>query len=456
MPSPIFRFRLLVGVAFLVGVGLRVCFLDYETPDVPEFLLPWYDFARDHGVGALAYAFTNYAPFYSYLLIGATWFGGWAAPLTLIKFISYPFEFGSAVIAARLVAVIDPRPERSLLAFTCVWLAPSVLHNGAFWGQCDAIWTFFLLLSLLFFCRESPGRGAVTFGLALSVKAQAVFLGPLLLALALRRNLHWGWFLVIPVIYFATALPTLIVGRPVAEIALIYFGQAGAYESLSKRAANLYLMIPDSFYGPGLAIGLAATVIASLWFANRVARAPRLPPEHLMLAAAVTLVMAPFLLPKMHERFFYPFEILVIALACARPVLVPVAVMTQITSLLSYLPYDGRGRFTLPLTGMIQLVILLFLSTLLIRALRGEFGRDGQIRGDTEEFLRPAIALWFSFAVYMALLWTASLWVDVGHVWPHVPVEAYGFLAFLSILLARLAFLARERSPRLSKAASAG
>lgn len=440
--------------AFAAGVAVRLGFLGYATPDVELYLEPWFRYAAEHGWSALAVAFTNYAPSYTYLLVAAAHLDGLAAPLTLVKAISYPFELGSALLAARLVGTVDPRPERRALAFAAVWLAPSVLHNGAFWGQCDAVWTFFLLLALLCFCRGGWGRGAVAFAAAVAVKLQAVFLGPLVLGLALRRALHPGWLLAVPAVYVVLAVPVLVAGRPLVEVLLLYLDQAGVYRSLSKGAANLYLLVPDAPYGAGVAIGLAAAALAGLALAARVGRAARLPPEHLLLAAAVSLALMPFLLPKMHDRFFYPFEIVAIVLACIRPFLAPVALVAQVTSMLCYLPFDGRGDIAQPVTGIAMLVVVLYLATLLGRALDGRFGPGGAISGDRAEFVRPSAAVWFAFAIHMLVFEVALASPGGPGFWPRLPADPVGLTAYLLLLV--LVVVALSRAGRPERPAPAG
>src|SRR5690242_5058429 len=64
--------RLAIAVAVgcaLIGLALRYLARERATIDAVQYLIPWYVFARDHGVGALSEAFTNYTPLYSYLLL---------------------------------------------------------------------------------------------------------------------------------------------------------------------------------------------------------------------------------------------------------------------------------------------------------------------------------------------------------------------------------------------------
>jgi len=66
-----------VGCTF-VGLALRYLFREHATSDAVDYLIPWYAFARDHGVAGLSQAFTNYTPFYSYLLLQPN-LTGWAS-----------------------------------------------------------------------------------------------------------------------------------------------------------------------------------------------------------------------------------------------------------------------------------------------------------------------------------------------------------------------------------------
>src|SRR5262249_26671352 len=146
------------------------------------FLLPWFDQAHDP-LNALRGGFTNYTPFYGYVLILWTAFDGLLPPLLLIKSISFVFELGCAAIAYRLILSITGSRTRATSGFAAVWLAPSVIYNGALWGQAESIWTFFLLLSIYWIAGHRYRLAMLAFAVAVSIKLQAVFLGPLVFAL---------------------------------------------------------------------------------------------------------------------------------------------------------------------------------------------------------------------------------------------------------------------------------
>jgi Gpi18-like mannosyltransferase len=344
--------RIIVGASLVAGLACRYAALDQVTGDTVQFLLPWYEFSRSHGLASLGQTFTNYTPFYSYLLLTVTKLHGLFEPWHLIKGISFVFEFGCAVLAARLVALGESRPHAPAVAFAAVWLAPTVLYNGAVWGQADALWTFFILLSVYLICRDKPGIGVIAFAVGLSVKAQAIFLAPFIFALVLRRKIHWAWLAAIPATYFMVAAPAWLLGQSLLEILTVYFKQASTFQRLSMNAANMWLFVPNRFYELGVGLGLAISTAAGLAFSISVARVKaQFKAEHLVIAASISLLLMPFVLPKMHDRYFYAFEVMAIVLACLKPRFAVIAIAAQLNGVLAYLAYYGVAWLSLAALG---------------------------------------------------------------------------------------------------------
>jgi Gpi18-like mannosyltransferase len=342
MPSQLTTVRTIITASFIAGFACRYAALDQVTGDTTKFLLPWYAFAQSHGIASLGHTFTNYTPFYSYLLVAATAFDGVFEPWHLIKGISFVFEFGCALIAMRLVASDQTRIYSPSVAFAAVWLAPTVLFNGAAWGQADAIWTFFILLSVYFICHDKPRAGVVSFSVGFSVKAQAIFLSPLIFALVLRRTVHWLWLAAIPIVYLALAAPAWLLGQPLSDILTVYFNQAETFARLSMNAANMWLFVPNRFYGAGVEAGMVISAAAGLALSILATRTEDLRKvEHLVAIAALSLILMPFVLPKMHDRYFYAFEVMAIVLACLKPRFAAIAVVAQINGVIAYLSYYG-------------------------------------------------------------------------------------------------------------------
>lgn len=329
---------LMVIGCLLLGCLLRFIPLEHATIDATDHVIPWYIFARDHGIDGLGNAFTDYTPFYSYLLLIAAQMDRLGQPLTLIKAISFVFEYGCALAVAFMVWRANKAPSRACVAFCCVWLAPTVIFNGAAWGQADSIWTFFILVSIATFMQHR--NGMLPFAVAVAVKAQGVFLGPFVLGMMLRNRIHWAWLAAVPVVYVVVALPVLLAGRSTASVFGVYIAQADMFHRLSMNAANIWVFSGDVPYNVGVVIGAVLAALAGLGLSALLARSKREGPEFLLLVACASLMIMPYLLPKMHDRYFYSFEIASIGLACLNARYLPFAVIAQTSGVLSYLGFE--------------------------------------------------------------------------------------------------------------------
>ena len=65
---------------------------------------------------------------------------------------------------------------------------PAVIYNAAVWGQYDAIYTFFLILSLMLALKSKPKLSAVAFAIGLLTKPQGIVLAPLVGFLDLQEK----------------------------------------------------------------------------------------------------------------------------------------------------------------------------------------------------------------------------------------------------------------------------
>jgi Gpi18-like mannosyltransferase len=350
----------------VAGIVTRFLLAGWHTSDHDRYLIPWFRFAAEHGWESLSSNFTNYTPPYSYLLIIATRFQAFASPMALVKAISAVFEFANAVLGMGLVRSCGGSRGRACLAFTLLWLAPSVLYNGPAWAQADSIWTSFILLSMGAFMH---GRnGAIPFGAAFAVKAQAAFLGPFVLAMLMRRGrFDWLWLLAAPGVYLVLAMPALLAGLPLRDVMLVYLHQAGAFNRLSMNAPSLWALLPGVPYEVGTAAGLALAMVGVLLLARAIRRSPRQDPGFFLLAGTASLLLMPFLLPKMHERYFYAYEVASIVLACVNPRYAVFAVIAQVDCVLSYLAFDMDVTLGVQVAAVGNLAMVFYLCRELMR-----------------------------------------------------------------------------------------
>ena len=300
----------------------------------------WYAFILENGgFAALGHDFGLYNMAWLTLLAGVAELAPSLPAVYAIKAISVPFDFALAYFVYRCVALRWPQSRAApLSAAAATLLAPAVVLNGAMWGQSDAIYTTFLVASLYFLLKRRPAGAFAAFGLALAFKGPAVFFLPLLLWLAAKREVDWlrhgVWA---PVAYLATLLPSWILGRNFYEMLWTYPDQSGQFSDLVKGAANLYQWIPNDLY-PYWPVGAAFTVLAVAAVGILVKRSrAALTPDLLVTLAAFSVLVVPFLLPKMHDRYFFPADALTIVLAFYRPRLWPLPVAVALVSAQSHL-----------------------------------------------------------------------------------------------------------------------
>lgn len=360
-----------------LAVAVRVPLVSFKSGDYYRFLSPWYDYIRAHGFwSAMGDGFTDYSPPYVYLLGVAAYAP--IAKLAAIKWLSISFDFALAI--AVLLAVRQRYSNRWvwLCAFGATLLTPTVVINGALWGQCDALYTGFLVLAVVFAGRKQPALAMLMLGIGLSIKLQSLFLVPLFALLTLSGAVHLRHWLILPATYLAAIAPAWLLGRSFTELLTTYSDQVNHYRDLTSNAPTVYQWFPDAPISyPGIAVaGLATAAVCLL--ARR--RGVSTEPGSLVALSLTFVLLLPLLLPRMHERYFYPADVfsLVYAFYFPKRAFLPVIVVS--VSLLSYWP-SLWGATPVPMP-----ILSVFLIGALGVVLRDLFG----LRGHVTSRLEPA------------------------------------------------------------------
>jgi Gpi18-like mannosyltransferase len=328
---------LLTGIIF--AVVIRLACVPNKSVDYKYFLSLWYDFiASNGGFSALKYSFADYTPSYLYwLVIAATLLSG-LPKILAIKLFAMMVDFVCAFLTYKIVRLKYPEGKKPIFAFLAVILSPTVIYNSSLWGQCDVIYTTGLIACIYFLSIHKQILALMSFGLALSFKLQAMFLAPLLLILLIKKRISWYYLPIIPLVYLVAMLPAWIAGRPIKELLLVYFDQSNKYKELAKNVPNLYQWIPNDLYNIVTPIGLILTISAIFGLTYLVYRSRlEITQDRLIYLATISVFFMPYLLPKMHERYFYPTDILSIIFAFYFPQYRWVAISVQLASFFSYL-----------------------------------------------------------------------------------------------------------------------
>jgi Gpi18-like mannosyltransferase len=260
------QLKALSSVLLLAGMGIRFFMLPVESDDMTTFLYHWYDYIIENGAWvSFGREFSNYSPTYVYILSLATCLEEWIPKLIAIKVFSIFFDFINAYLIYRIIR-LQYDHETALLGSAIFLCLPTVFLNSSAWGQSDGIYTCFVLLCLFFILKERFILAIIFFSVALSFKVQAIFIGPFLLLLTLRKRIPWHFYFLVPFVYLAMMIPALLAGRTLWSILGIIFNQANYYGDLSKNAPNLYLFISNDYYSSVAVIGLILTgILAVIW-----------------------------------------------------------------------------------------------------------------------------------------------------------------------------------------------
>ena len=359
-----------------VGAALfyRVLCLDYCSYDYYDFLGPWTAYFRNNGgFAALKDSVGNYNVPYLYFLAALSYLD--VPDFYLIKLFSVLFDIVLAWGGFRLCRLFCPDDSpRPSVAFCLLLLLPTVVLNGACWSQCDAIYAALLLHALACGLEKQGAASLALAGLAFSVKLQTVFLLPLWAALWFTGRVKTRHLPLFPAAFLAAIFPALLAGKPLPDILMVYAAQAKAYSALTLNAPSVYALFPGAVpaeasfpaaLGTAAAGLLAAGVLLALFLNRR-----RVPQQALLAGGAVLAIGIPFLLPHMHDRYFFLADVLTLLWACTDRRRVFLAALVQTASLGAYYTYLKLERaFPMSVGALLMLSALLGAAWGLFRSL---------------------------------------------------------------------------------------
>ena len=315
----------------VLAFAVRLKFLPFESGDYRQFLQGWFAELKERGgLAAVGIPLGDYMPPYFYLLALLTYLPG--RDLYLIKILSFLGDIALALFAGKIVR-LKYRQFWGEIAYAAVLFLPSVVLNSAAWGQCDSIYTAALLCCVYCLMRGRPNAAVAAWSVAFVFKLQAVFLAPFLLLMILYRKIPWRSLLIIPAVYLIAILPAAVSGRGIWDLLTVYFRQARQYSDISMYLPNLSVWYPkDIPQRAGMAIaaaGVAAALAGVLYFRSRKLE---LNGSMILSLALLSVLFVPYVLPYMHERYYFPADILSVVFAFYFPEKFYVPVITVFSS----------------------------------------------------------------------------------------------------------------------------
>lgn len=296
-----------LGAAALIYV--RICLFYFRSGDYNNFLYHWVEDMRPLAFSqAVTSDIGNYnAPYelFIFLISRTKW-----NSLYAIKTLSCLFDILGAYYMSRLCGIYTRTSTARTAAYLLTLALPTVWLNSAYWAQCDMIYAA-LCLGMLYHLLQKQGRTAVIlWALAFAVKLQAVFALPVLLIGLFTRRIKLRQLLWAPAVFFATLLPALLGGQSLAGCLRVYTEQAELYPQMHLNAPSVWVLLGHVEIAPfGRAAvflaGAAVLVFLYLCWQYRTGITDRLLP--MLFFACVLLV--PYLLPHMHDRYFFPADL---------------------------------------------------------------------------------------------------------------------------------------------------
>ena len=359
-------------VAVAASLFIRVKLLPYCGGDMMMFFLPWTEEMHEIGLKAML---ANNVGIYSIplqlMMYASTCLS--LDPCTAIKLVPMLFDYlmagGVAYLAYILFAEREKKVRRqlALAAFCGALLLPIPFLNSAYWGQSDVLYVAFCVYSLCCLLREKYIPAFVLFGLALSIKLQAVFFLPLLVLLYfVNKKFSALYFFILPVVVFATSLPAVFAGAKPTAAFDIYFSQMQYdrifwlnYPNFTALANNHDYMM----WNP-IAVVLALLVCFSMlvWM---LVRRVTVQGEDMVLLAAWGAMACVMILPGMHERYAYFPELMLLVWAFCKPSwrrILP-ALLFNLTGYCAYSSFlFGSWIFSVGTLSVLNIIVFLWIT----------------------------------------------------------------------------------------------
>ena len=379
-------FIIVTAGAFL----LRCKLIPFISRDMELFLLPWFEELKNNG-GLLALA--DYPGDYNapYMTLMALLSYIPVDPVISIKCISIFFDFMLALSALKLGQTISAKVKGNtfftLILYTAVLFFPTVYLNSAMWGQCDSIYTTFVLLSLTFLVKEKYPVSFILLGAAFSFKLQFIFILPLYIIIYfVKKNFSIFNFLWLPLVDLILCLPAIIAGKPVIDCLLVYFNQTQTYSTgMTYNFINLYQFIPEGASAVPMlytTASLTAVIVCGLtliFFLHYKIQPTR---EQLILTGLWLLIILTFVLPGMHERYLYMGEILgILYFICFRKN-AAIVINVLFNALITYAAYLFQNyTFDLKFLSIIYGINTLFFTYKVLQELLHPSGVSENLKG---------------------------------------------------------------------------
>ena len=331
------------AVITLLAFYIRYIGRMVTSPDMRDFLLPWYYGMKGAGgfpglkeqMGDYNVLYQTFVAIMTYLPLN---------PQTMYKALACIFDYLLAFAAASFVCESLKKERFGAmfnLVYTIVLFLPTVVINSAYWGQCDSMYTFLMVMSLWLLYRGKHKTSFFMLGLAFALKLQTIFILPFIIAYYLvKKSFSIFNFGITVLTFWLSGVPAYIAGRDLLTPFEIYRMQTGTYSKMWLNARSVWILFGDDYNAyRGMAIVLAL-VLCGLGCYMMLLKKKKTDTGFRYISTAAWFVwVCIYFLPAMHERYAYALDILLVITAFLDKKYIKFAALSAALSFISYGPF---------------------------------------------------------------------------------------------------------------------
>jgi len=388
------NFIIFFAIFTITSLVLRICVFNFQSPDYLQFLHGWCEQISYNGgfsnFGAIVGY--DYTMPYLYILTSISYLSPeyWVYG---IKAVSILFDFILAIFVGLICEKITKNKVVFLVSYALTLLLPNVFLNSAIWGQCDVMFSSFIVMAIYFFICGKNRIAMLAYGVSFCLKIQAIFFLPVILLLMANKKVNLFYVIYSFLAILILNIPAFCMGigfnRAIIEPILT---QTSEYKSLSCNAVNLYLLIdkmahygmyedePNYFYKEWFASAILAFAIGVvvLAFVIIYRKKGKITPKRLVLISYFFAMLVPYVLPHMHERYWFLSDALAVLFIFCYYKHFYIAFLSCYPSFricLNYLFDTGGGG---DLNRIVLVLMMLLAIILTFKLLYAELNGDGE------------------------------------------------------------------------------
>lgn len=299
-----YKLELIYTTIFLISMLFRIFFMNIKSDDYLLFLSNWWNKINEYGgFNSLKYIIGDYPDSYMFLLcIGASITKN---SLIFIKVLSAIFDVLIFLFGYKIIKYFS-KESANKYSWILI-LLPGILVNSAILGQCDSIYTAFVLAFIYNILKNHNKLALSFFGIAISFKLQSLFIAPVILYLIVTKKIKIYDLFFIILGFILPFIPSILIGKGLIENIKILMFQTSEYNYFVKSCPNIYSLFLLNYkqintflkYSLAIIVGMIAIFISLHKYKDGYNDTTFIYKSFLISTIVV------FLLPSMHDRYFY-------------------------------------------------------------------------------------------------------------------------------------------------------